>query len=211
MNFLKIFGRTAREELLAQAITCREKGETEKAISLYEKIILQNPRWATPYYNLGLIYKYRCDWPQSFKCNKLAAELDAENKAAWWNLAIAATALQDWRTARHAWKAFGLNVEISDDELNMNIGNSNHGYNDIVLNDGAPIGQRLSGSRVRYLCKQCSEGKPHEHHDHDVTSEDMSERKFAFAALDRAELEKVLADWVAVTLCEQSEPMLELD
>jgi len=56
----------------------------------------------------------------SLEYNKKATELDAENRC-WWNLGIAATALMDWRTARQAWKSFGLSLEINDIEPDMNI------------------------------------------------------------------------------------------
>ncbi len=60
------------------------------------------------HYNIGLIHKYRGQWRDSFKYNKRAFELDPEDDASRWNLAIAATALRDWKTARDVWKLCGM-------------------------------------------------------------------------------------------------------
>lgn len=163
------------QSLLEEAIELENDGRTGEAITLYKKIINLSPNWSSPYYNLGLIYKYECDWRESFHYNQKAIEIDANNEAAHWNLGIAATALNDWRTARQAWNFFGLKLDVNDDELNMNLGStpvrvspnsevvwarridpartiiesvplpeSKRRFNDLLLNDGAPVGYRIS-------------------------------------------------------------------
>jgi len=54
-------------------------------------------------------------------------------------------------------------------------------------------------SNVRLLCKACSEGTPHEHHDQegDVVSEWQAERQMGFAALNDQALADVLDAWQA--------------
>lgn len=49
-------------------------------------------------------------------------------------------------------------------------------------------------SNIRLICKQCSEGTPHEHHDEDA-SEFPPVRSFAIAARTEAEIAPVLASW----------------
>lgn len=165
-----------RQQQLGKAMALSDEGRTVEAIKLYEGIIAQSPDWSVPYYNLGLIYKYSCQWQQSYDCNKQAAALNPEDEAAWWNLGIAATALLDWKTARQAWNHFGLNLEETEEELQMDLGRtpvrvdvdgeaevvwatricparavienipfgeSGRRYQDIVLNDGAPVGYRV--------------------------------------------------------------------
>lgn len=73
------------------------------------------PKWSSPWYNLGLQAKYRCEWRASLKFNGLAAALDPDDEASWWNLGIAATALEDWSQARRAWRGCGIEL---DDGLN---------------------------------------------------------------------------------------------
>lgn len=164
-------------QLLEKARDLNNIERDDEAISLYQKTIQLAPHWATPYYNLGLIYKYRCDWQNSFIYNKKASELDTQHQASHWNLGIAATALKDWRTARKAWNVFGLNLDINDNETVLDLGQtpvrldpegeaevvwcsridpartrinnvplpeSGRRYGDLLLNDGAPVGERIS-------------------------------------------------------------------
>jgi len=49
-------------------------------------------------------------------------------------------------------------------------------------------------STIRTLCKQCSEGTPHDHHD-DEAAEFSGTRRFAFAARTVAEIAAILASW----------------
>lgn len=62
----------------------------------------------------GLAAKRRRDWADAASLNAraLAAMGHVEpGEPAAWNLGIAATALGDWETARHAWRSFGLDVQ----------------------------------------------------------------------------------------------------
>ncbi len=44
------------------------------------------------------------------------------NPPAWWNLGIAATALQDWETAREAWSRYGIDVPDGSGPIEMDLG-----------------------------------------------------------------------------------------
>lgn len=282
------------QSLLDNAIELDHNGNTNEAIALYQQIITLSPDWATPYYNLGLIYKYRCEWEQSFNYNQKAAALNQEDEAAWWNIGIASTALNNWETARKSWNFFGLNLEINQDELIMDLGKtpvrlnpdnnpeviwakridpartiiisvplpeSNHRYNDLLLNDGAPVGSRISDgieyavfnelqllkpsfyktfsifaetnnqdhinilaelcdraeigmedwSTIRLLCKQCSEGTPHEQHDHVYKFSSDQARSIGLAATNIAVIEKILQEWYNLAAVEYTNPVLELE
>jgi len=50
-------------------------------------------------------------------------------------------------------------------------------------------------STIRTLCKQCSEGHPHDHPDDEVVTESSPKRRFAFAARTEAEIAHILASW----------------
>lgn len=51
---------------------------------------------------------------------------------------------------------------------------------------------------VRMLCKPCSEGRPHEHHDRAASAERGQEpQRIAIAARTRGEVQDLLADWDA--------------
>ena len=269
----------AKEEneiLLQRAIELEEKNENQ-AIQIYHQIIKDEESWSIPYYNLGLIYKYKGQWDKSFEYNLKATELNKEDKAAWWNLGIASTALKKWEAARKAWNNFGLGLEEKEDEVRMDIGptpirlkngevvwaericparayieniplkDSGYRYNDLILNDGAPNGKRIYNDKeysvfdelelvqrsdyetysigvevkdegeiiklrdlcfelefgfenwtdsLTILCKQCSEGIPHENHDAKLKDEnDNFEYNLAIATKSRKELDEILDLW----------------
>lgn len=128
-------------------------------------------------YNEGLDAKYVGDWAKSLECNKRADELRPGDEATLWNLAIAATALNEWDEARRAWRAVGVTVNTNLGEidascgracvrlnpstsaevvwgqridparirvLNVPFASSERRYGDILINDGAPEGTRIS-------------------------------------------------------------------
>lgn len=111
------------QELLDFAISLKENQE-EEAIKIYNEVIKLRPDWSTPYYNLGLLYKYRNDWEKSLYYNNRSVKLDQENEAGWWNLGIAATALNKWQIASEAWSKCGVEIEIKDNEPNMHLGDT---------------------------------------------------------------------------------------
>lgn len=180
MNLMGLIRRKKNKQLLNEAIALEHEGKTDAAVKLYREIIRLDPDWSTPYYNLGLIHKYRCEWPESFEYNRKAAELDPTDEASHWNLGIAATALKNWAAARQAWNFFGMDLPVNDEEPEMNMARSpirlnpdeggevvwclrvdparaiienvplpasGHRYNDLVLNDGAPVGHRIVAGR----------------------------------------------------------------
>jgi hypothetical protein len=150
--------------------------QDDEALRLYHEALRLHPERPASLYNIGLIHKYRSEWPASLQFNRRAVELDPGNEAALWNLAIAATALHDWPAARAAWAQLGISVKagaqaIDDDfgitpvRLNpdeagevvwarridpvrariLNIPYPTSGFrcHDLVLHDGAPVGERL--------------------------------------------------------------------
>lgn len=267
------------QELHTAAQALEENGFEDDAIEKYKEAIKLNPEKAESYYNIGLIYKYRNDWRNSFEFNKKANELDPEDEAARWNLAIAATALRDWFTVRRAWKDQGLSLDDAEGPIDLDFGmtpvrlnpdengevvwarridpvrakiasiplpDSNYCCGDIVLHDGAAVGYRMLDERqcpvfnamelyeasklstfqllihmqtqtevddliktfdaadiaiedwtsnIHILCKACSEGEPHEHHDHEESQNWISERQIGIAATSIAQIEDVLQRW----------------
>ncbi len=110
------------QELHVAAQALEEKGLDDEAIEKYKEAIKLNPEKSESYYNIGLIYKSRNDWQNSFEFNKKANELDPDDEAARWNLAIAATALRDWLTVRRAWKDQGLDIDNAEGPIELDFG-----------------------------------------------------------------------------------------
>jgi tetratricopeptide (TPR) repeat protein len=93
-----------------KGLACDAEGKLPEAIENYELSCRLDPSFSSPFYNLGLIYKYVGDWERSLELNRRAAALDPGFEASWWNLGIAATALGRWQIAREAWRACGAEV-----------------------------------------------------------------------------------------------------
>ncbi|WP_295772353.1 hypothetical protein [uncultured Mucilaginibacter sp.] len=228
---------TLAQELLEQAISLGEQDQKEEAVSLYLKAIEAAPEWATPHYNLGLYYKYEGNWQLSYQHNKRAVELDTESEAAWWNLGIAATALEDWCTARTAWTKFGLELQINDEEpcmdlrnipvrlnpddagevvwckridparaiiLNVPLATSGHRFGDMILNDGAPVGTRISNGVEYSVLNELKLLKPSEYKTYSVTiyTSRQSDIDKLEEFCEAAEIE--MEDWSTIRyLCKQ--------
>lgn len=271
-------------KLLDLAMDLEREGKSKEAIEVYLETIKVAPTWATPYYNLGLMYKYSGEWQKSLTFNEKAVQLDPVDKPSIWNWAIAATALKDWKTARKAWRKFGIPIPKGDEdaELRMKIGttpvrlkanreviwvtridparaiidnvptpDSKRRYKDIVLNDGAPNGMRTYDGHdfpvfdelelfeasdfstfsawvsvirpqfldvlektveenglgfenwtktIRHICKQCSEGKPHQHHDKALTKRvETGHYHLGLAAKNETDLRHILRTWALQT------------
>ncbi|HEY0585018.1 MAG TPA: tetratricopeptide repeat protein [Pseudoduganella sp.] len=110
------------EELNEQGIAHSDAGNDDLALQAYEEALRLNPNAAKTLYNIGLIYKYRNDWVTSFDYNQRAYALRPEDEASRWNLAIAATALRDWTTARKAWADNGIELEGVEGPIEMDFG-----------------------------------------------------------------------------------------
>ncbi|MGA7538213.1 MAG: hypothetical protein WBW93_05550 [Steroidobacteraceae bacterium] len=48
---------------------------------------------------------------------------------------------------------------------------------------------------VRILCRACSEGRPHEHHDSDKEEEWKAERRIALAAISESQIQRAFDAW----------------
>jgi TPR repeat protein len=99
------------DELFSAAKAKSDAGDEQAALALYLESLALDRKQPSALYNVGLIYKYRRDWKESLRYNRLAAELRPQDEATNWNIGIAATALREWSIAREAWKRAGLTVE----------------------------------------------------------------------------------------------------
>jgi tetratricopeptide (TPR) repeat protein len=149
--------------------------DDNEALRLYQAALDLDARRPTTFYNIGLIHKYRGAWALSLEFNRRAIELSPDDEAANWNLAIAATAMRDWRAARQAWRRVGIEVDEGDAPIEGDFGmtpvrlnpnddgevvwgqrldpvraridnipypSSGFRCGDVVLHDGAPVGER---------------------------------------------------------------------
>lgn len=93
-----------------RAFTLIGDGRYEDAGALLTRAADLEPWLSESWFNLALLHKFRHDWDQARAAGLRAVALLDRSAGApdWWNLGIAATALQDWPLARRAWQAYGL-------------------------------------------------------------------------------------------------------
>lgn len=272
------FRSLGARRLFDQGQKALDAGDTDRAIEAYEQLTALVADNSHAWYNLGLAYKFRRDWPNSARCNRRAAELDPTNQEASWNLGVAASAERDWPTARWAWRNIDLDPGPGDGSPDMRLGpapvrlrsgevvwgarldpcraritnvplpESGHRWGDVVLHDVVPQGERQAWGKtwgvfdelvrmetgefptlesevtapseedaealltafgegdlgvedwtasVRWICRTCSLGSPHEHTKrHEVTPLWLMTRRFGFAG-PKAGILGLLRTWAA--------------
>jgi tetratricopeptide (TPR) repeat protein len=131
-----------------------DAGDQDAALALYLEALALDRARPNTLYNVGLIYKYRRDWVHSLRYNRQSVDLRPEDEAANWNLAIAATALKDWRTAREVWKRLGMRMEAGDKPILDNFGTAPvrlNGFEDSSAAVETVWARRLSPVTARIL------------------------------------------------------------
>jgi hypothetical protein len=99
-----------------------DDGDPDGALQAYAQASAVHPHWAAPWYNAGLIHKYRGEWAASLQANARAVQCEPGNEGAIWNLGIAATALGDWATARRAWRQYGIGIADGEGPVDHFVG-----------------------------------------------------------------------------------------
>lgn len=99
-----------------------DAGDQQGALEAYAQASAVHPHWSAPWFNAGLIHKYRGDWAASLQANARAAQCSPRSEGAIWNLGIAATALGDWATARQAWRQYGIGIPEAEGPIDFFIG-----------------------------------------------------------------------------------------
>lgn len=269
--------RRAAERFNEAGLRLSDKDDWDRAIEAHKRAVEMDAGWATPWYNMGLLHKYRGEWKQSLYCNQKAASLEPDHEGAIWNTGIAATALGEWKAARDAWKQYGITgltgfreprfkhssstpIRLHGEDgaevvwteridparaiiRSVPFPESGYRFGDLLLHDGFPNGYRMSRgrevpifdtltllkrspfttfvmevenfseeaseeldrrmfaanmatdswSRVRVLCKACSEGRAHDEHE----GETVEETLIGLAAEDEEAMDKILDQWKA--------------
>ncbi|MEU0280152.1 tetratricopeptide repeat protein [Streptomyces sp. NPDC088147] len=139
---MRIFGKVRHRpsaswrQATDRAFTLIGDGRYEDAGALLTRAADLEPWLSESWFNLALLHKFRHDWEQARAAGlRAVALLDKETGAPdWWNVGIAATALQDWPLARRAWQAYGLRVPGNPHTVEAN---------------GEPEGMELGSAAVR--------------------------------------------------------------
>lgn len=99
--------RFRNDRSFTQGQQALNRGDLDEAVKVFEGYVANEGANPSAWFNLGLAYKLKRDWPNSVRCNRRAAELNPGSEEAYWNLGVAATAIRDWATARAAWRGIG--------------------------------------------------------------------------------------------------------
>ena len=131
---MRFFGRVRQRPspdwrlATSRAFTLIDDGRYEDADALLTRAADLEPWLSESWFNLALLHKFRHDWEQARSAGlRAVALLERDTQAPdWWNVGIAATALQDWSLARRAWQAYGLPVpgaaSGAEEPLGMELG-----------------------------------------------------------------------------------------
>nr|WP_203607255.1 hypothetical protein [Streptomyces sp. SID11385] len=117
-GIVRIFGKgrhrpsASWRQATDRAFTLIGDGRYEDAGALLTRAADLEPWLSESWFNLALLHKFRHDWEAARTTGLRAVALLDRSAGApdWWNVGIAATALQDWPLARRAWQAYGLRL-----------------------------------------------------------------------------------------------------
>ncbi|MFU8871203.1 hypothetical protein [Micromonospora sp. SL4-19] len=164
-------------ELYKRAQQAWDAEDWPVAGELWERLVRRYPdipAAETWWYNAALAHKFLRNWAKAYELGREAAARARRGTEdpAFWNLGIAATIMEDWATARDAWRGYGLTVPDGDGEivtdfgatpvrleggevvwarrlcparaqvLNVPTPHSGRRFGEVVVHDGAPNGER---------------------------------------------------------------------
>ncbi len=110
------------EDLYRKAVEYDRCGDVYNAVKLCKLIVRKSPDWSAPYAYLSNIYKGRNEWIPTLHYSLKAVEHNPFDETTWGNMALAATVLENWQTARHAWNQLGFQFKNSEEELHLDLG-----------------------------------------------------------------------------------------
>lgn len=148
------------------------------AAELWERLVRRYPDLPAAeswWYNAALAHKFLGNWAKAYELGREAAAraTPGTEDPAYWNLGIASTILEDWATARDAWRGYGLTIPDGDGEIDADFGaapirlacgevvwarrlcpararvlnvptpESGRRFGEVVVHDGAPNGERM--------------------------------------------------------------------
>ncbi len=110
------------ENLYREVVRYGREGDVYTAVKLCKRLSRLAPDWSAPFAYLGRLYKNRQEWKPAYHYSIKALENNPFDDNTWENLALAATVLKEWETARHAWNHLGFAFRKSDEALRLDLG-----------------------------------------------------------------------------------------
>lgn len=218
--------------------------EWDKSYYHNKRAVELDPESQASHWNLGIAATMLCDWKLARQCwNFFGMKYEIIDEDTAGNMGDVCIRISPNANAETVWatricpaRAIIKNIPLPESE---------HRFKDLVLNDGAPNGYRMSEGReypvldeiqhlsssdyrtysikcepiseahydnlqqrcwnsdiaienwtteMQMLCKQCSEGRPHEIHDHDL-KKTSDEYRIAHASTSQEKLVSVLEAW----------------
>ncbi|MBM0227913.1 MULTISPECIES: tetratricopeptide repeat protein [Micromonospora] len=119
--------RADDREVLKTAYEAWEAENWPVAAELLERLARRHPDHSGAgiwWYDAALAHKFLRNWAKAYELGREAAaraERDSQDPA-FWNLGIAATIMEDWATARDAWRGFGVDLPDGEGEIAEDLG-----------------------------------------------------------------------------------------
>lgn len=110
------------EQIYRQVVAYDRCGDVYNAVKLCKRLARLTPDWSAPFAYLSHIYKLRREWKPAYHYGLRAVDLNPFDERVWETLAISATALAEWETARQAWNQLGYEFKKSDEALHLDLG-----------------------------------------------------------------------------------------
>ncbi|MCB0519640.1 MAG: hypothetical protein H6577_08295 [Lewinellaceae bacterium] len=110
------------EQIYRQVVEYDRRGDVYNAVKLCKRLARLAPDWSAPFAYLSWVYKLRREWKPAYHYCLRAVEINPFDERTWETLAIAATALAEWETARQAWNQLGYEFKKSDEALHLDLG-----------------------------------------------------------------------------------------
>ncbi len=104
------------EALYVLGMFYQENGDPDKALSVYEEILIMKPDYLLAHYNKGFIFLvFKEDYLRAIESFDQVIELDKENVDALYNRALAYEMLGDKKNARSGYEQI-LRMKVNDDK-----------------------------------------------------------------------------------------------
>ncbi len=110
------------EQLYRQVVEYDRRGDVYNAVKLCKRLARLAPDWSAPFAYLSWVYKLRKEWKPAYHYSLRSVDINPFDEKVWETLAIAATALAEWETARLAWNQLGYEFKKSDEALHLDLG-----------------------------------------------------------------------------------------
>jgi len=105
-----------------RAVAYHRVGDVYQAVKLFKRLAKVAPEWIKPYLFLSEIYTVRQEWKPAMHYSQVVLSMDETHQPAWLSVALAATALKQWKKARNAWNELDYELKENTKPIQLDMG-----------------------------------------------------------------------------------------